>query len=462
MVELRLDELAARMRGHILQGDPTRLFGRFGIDSRQTAAGELFFAIRARRDGHDFVAAAAAGGAAGAVVSREVPSPRAGFALIRVEDTVAALERLAGSALADRRVKVVGITGSAGKTTTKEFAASLLSRRFSVLKSEGNFNNNLGLALSVLGLEPSHQVAVLEMGTSGFGEIRALTRIAPPDVAVITNVHPVHLEFLGDLEGVARAKAEILDGARENAVAVLNADDSRVMRSGDGWPGRRLTFGLGPAADVRAGAVRPLGENGLTFELDCRGHKAVVQTALLYEEYIVNLLAAVGTCEALGVPLEAVVQGLAALRPFPRRGALVRLGKNVRLVDDSYNSNPRALAAALKGLGAFPASRRVAVLGDMLELGDGGPGYHRAAGRQVVEFGWDLLVAVGPLAGLIAEGAREAGLEGRRIFVYPSAGAAAPDLSGLILGGNLVLVKGSRGGRLDQLADRLTAEFKEK
>jgi UDP-N-acetylmuramoyl-tripeptide--D-alanyl-D-alanine ligase len=461
MVEIRLDELAVRMNGRILQGDPDRMFRRFGIDSRLTVPGELFFAIPARRDGHDFIRDAAARGAAGAVISRDVPLPGGDFALIEVDDTVAALERLARSALAGQKVKVVGITGSVGKTTTKEFSASLLSRRFSVLKSEGNFNNNLGLALSVLRLEPAHEAAVLEMGTSGFGEILALTRVAPPDVAVITNVNPVHLEFLHDMEGVARAKKEILEGIRETGVAVLNADDPWVQKIGRDWQGRRLAFGFGPDVDVQAASVRTLGQDGIAFELRCLGEKAQVRPGFFYEEYVSNLLAAVGVCVALDVPFETIVEGISALSPLERRGGLVRLARGIRLIDDSYNSNPRALEAALKGLAALPAARRVAVLGDMLELGEREREYHLAAGRQVVESGWDVLVAVGTLGALIAEGSRAAGMDGRRISVFPTAGEAATAATALVREGDLVLVKGSRGIHMEQIADRLTADLKE-
>ena len=229
MAALTLAEVARMTGAAVLHGSPGLAFARYGIDSRLTAGGELFFAVPGRRDGHDFVAAAAAAGAAGAVVSRPVEPPASGFGLLLVPDTVAALQDLARGVLALHPVKVVGVTGSVGKTTTKEFAAALLAARFRVLKSEGNFNNRLGLALSVLRLEPGHGAAVLEMGMSAPGEIRELTRVAPPDVAVVTNIAPVHLEFFRDLDGIARAKKEILDGARPGAAAVLNADDPRVM-----------------------------------------------------------------------------------------------------------------------------------------------------------------------------------------------------------------------------------------
>ncbi len=265
MARLRLDEVARVAGGTILQGSPALTFGSYGIDSRLAAAGGLFFAVAGRRDGHEFVAAAAAEGAAGAVVSRPVDVPDKSFAsvmvkdtvaaiqalgaavlagavvgrpvavsgrdfgLVQVEDTVETLQALAHDVLGRRPVKVVGITGSVGKTTTKEFTAALLARRFRVLKSEGNYNNHLGLALSLLRLEPGDEAAVLEMGTSAAGELRTLARIAPPDVAVITNVNPVHLQFFESLDAIALAKKEILDGAKPGATAVLNGDDPLVM-----------------------------------------------------------------------------------------------------------------------------------------------------------------------------------------------------------------------------------------
>ncbi|MCK7470528.1 MAG: UDP-N-acetylmuramoyl-tripeptide--D-alanyl-D-alanine ligase [Desulfomicrobium escambiense] len=255
MAVFSLDDIARTTGGTVLQGSPALAFDRFGIDSRLAAAGELFFAVPGKRDGHDFVLAAAAAGAAGAVVARPVPDAPPGFGLVLVSDTVAALQALAREVLRRRPVKVVGITGSVGKTTTKDFTAALLAPRFRVLKSEGNFNNHLGLALSLLRLGPDHDAAVLEMGMSAPGEIRFLTRIAPPDVAVVTNVSPVHLQFFRSLDGIALAKKEILDGAGPGATAVLNADDPLVVRIAAGFAGRKVTFGRNPGADVRAEAV---------------------------------------------------------------------------------------------------------------------------------------------------------------------------------------------------------------
>lgn len=461
MAALTLAEVARMTGAAVLQGPPGLTFGSYGIDSRLTGAGELFFAVPGRRDGHDFVAAAAAAGAAGAVVSRPVEPPVPGFGLLLVPDTVAALQDLARGVLALHPVKIVGVTGSVGKTTTKEFAAALLAARFRVLKSEGNFNNRLGLALSVLRVEAGHDAAVLEMGMSAPGEIRELTRVAPPDVAVVTNIAPVHLEFFRDLDGIARAKKEILDGARPGATAVLNADDPRVMGIAADFRGRRVTFGLAPGADVRAASVAPRGYAGYEIDLRYGNEQGFLPFSFLNRAAVADLLAAAAVSLALGLRLAEIVPVAAALRPSPRRGLLVEAPGGVRVYDDAYNSSPRALEAALTGLAGLPARRRVAVLGDMLELGQGGPDFHRAAGETVARTGWDLLVAVGPLAAAMAEGALAAGLGAAAILRFADAPSAAAAVAGLVRDGDLVLVKGSRGMRMETVVEALRAGGKE-
>jgi UDP-N-acetylmuramoyl-tripeptide--D-alanyl-D-alanine ligase len=461
MAALTLAEIARRTDGRILRGSPALTFQDFGIDSRLVRPGALFFAVRGERDGHDFVAAAAAAGAAGAVVSRPVAVADAGFGLVEVPDTVAALRNLARSVLSDIPVKVIGITGSVGKTTTKEFTAALLAAKMRVRKSEGNFNNQLGLALSVLRLEPGDEAAVLEMGMSAAGEIRALTRIAPPDVAVITNVQPVHTEFFDGLEDIALAKREILEGARPGAAAVLNADDPLVMKAGAGWKGPKVTFGLSESADVRARRVRHRGYEGLAFTLDYDGAEARVEVPFVNEAYVPNLLAAAAVCRSFGYSLDDILPRLGGLSPYAMRGVLVELPGGVRLYDDSYNSNPRALEEALRSLGALPAARKVAVLGDMLELGPGAPDYHRQAGASVARWKWDILVAVGPLARSIAEGALAAGLPPESVLSFPDSPAAAAAIGAVIRDGDLVLVKGSRGVKTEIIASAVRRRGKE-
>lgn len=460
MAVFTLREIASRTGGRAVSGDPGLDFRLFGIDSRTARRGELFFAIKGRRDGHDFVADAAAKGVAGAVVSRPVPGLPTGFGLVLVEDTTAALAALAGSALAVRRgaVKVVGVTGSVGKTTTKDFTAELLGTRFRVLKSRGNFNNLLGLSLSLLELEPEHDAAVLEMGMSAAGEIRVLTRVAPPDVAVITNVNPVHLGFFRGLEGIAAAKREILEGAAEGAVAVLNANDPLVMELASGWKGRRILFGLDGVFDVRAGNIARRPDGGLEFDLGYGRAEARVSVSFLNEALIENALAAAGTALALDVDLDPLLARLPRLEPSARRGVMRRTSDGVAVYDDSYNSNPRALRAALTSLAGVTAARRVAVLADMLELGPAEKDFHAEAGQMLVGAGWNVLVAVGPLTALAAESAAAAGLSRENIHLFPDSSAAAARIRDIVRSGDLVLVKGSRGMRTDIIADALLEE----
>ncbi len=455
MAELLLDDVARRTGGRRLSGSPSLPVRGYVIDARRAGPGDLFFAVVAGRDGHDFVAQAASGGAAGAVVSKDVPFPGGAFGVVLVPDTVRALQELARSVLRDHPVTVVGITGSVGKTTAKEFAAAFLASSFPVLKSEKNFNNHLGLALSLLRLEKAHRVAVLEMGMNAPGEIAALTRIAPPDIAVITNVRPVHLKFFADLDGIAQAKKEILDGTKPDGTAVLNGDDPLVARIGASWRGRKVTFGRSAACDVRASAVRRRGFEGLSFDLAYGREAAVVDIPFLVETAIEDLLAAAGVAYAMGIPVGEIVSRASSLKPQAMRGNLVPLGKGVRLVDDSYNSNPIALETALKDLALLPAGRRVAVLGDMLELGAKEREFHLEAGRTAALSGWDLLVTVGPLAGLMAEGAAAAGMDPARIVSFADSGEAARAVPPLVAAGDLVLVKGSRGVKMERIVESL-------
>jgi UDP-N-acetylmuramoyl-tripeptide--D-alanyl-D-alanine ligase len=455
MAALRLDEVARRTGGRIVRGSPGLVFEKYGLDSRLMTGGELFFAVAGRRDGHDFVSAAADRGAAGAVVSKPVSVPDPDFGLVEVGDTVAALQTLARSVLRGTSARVVGITGSIGKTTTKEFAAEILSDRYRVLKSEGNFNNRLGLPLSLLGIGPEHEVAVLEMGMSAAGEIRELTAIAPPDVAVITNVRPVHLQFFRSLDGIARAKREILDGPKEGATAVLNGDDPLVMEIASDWKGQKLTFGFSAGCDVRADDVRHRGFEGLGFLLRSGAEMAPVEIPFLNEAFVPNLLAAAAVGRAFGLSVEQIRPRIAGLRPLPMRGVLVELKGSVRLYDDSYNSNPEALEAVLRSLAGLPARRKVAVLADMLELGEREVDFHRRAGEAVVRWRWDTLITVGPLAAHIAAGAIAAGMDPEDVRSYLDSQAAAGEISNLVRDGDLVLVKGSRGMRAETIVKRL-------
>ena len=461
MAALQLDEVAREMDGKILQGSLSLVFQKFNIDSRLTEPGELFFAIVAKRNGHDFIPSAADRGAAGAVISQMIPSPKKDFALVEVKNTIDALQKLAKGVLRDQKTQVVAITGSIGKTTTKEFTFSMLSPKFSVLKSEGNLNNHLGLALSLLKLRAEHEVAVLEMGASARGEIKLLTQIAPPDIAVVTNINPVHLEFFKSMEEIARAKKEILEGTKEGGMAILNYDDPLVREIGRDWKGQKVFFGFSPECDVQASNIQPRGFEGLDFELRYGRKSGRVRFPLLYESYLSNLLAAVSVAYALSLPFELIVEQTNSLKPFPLRGTLIQLRKKIKVIDDSYNSNPKALEEALKGLSRLPAKRKVAVLGDMLELGEKEKEFHIQAGKQLVRWGWDLLVTIGTLSLHLAEGAKSSGMKEDHIVSFSHSEEAASNIESLIEAGDLVLVKGSRAVKTERIVEKLKEKLKE-
>lgn len=446
------------MKGEILQGPPSLSFHKFNIDSRLTEPGELFFALVAERNGHDYVSQAADNGAAGAVISQKIIPPFNDFALIKVSDTLHALQKLAQSTLAEHPVKVVGITGSIGKTTTKEFTAALLERRYNVLKSEGNFNNYLGLPLSILKVRETHEVAVLEMGMSHIGEIRDLTQIAPPDLAVITNIQPVHLEFLKNMGTIASAKKEILEGMKRNGTAILNGDDPWVRKISKDWPGEKIFFGTSKRWDISAHKVHNMGLAGMRFELNYGGRSGNVSLPTFYDSTLSNFLAAVAVAHRFSLPVEDILETASQLKPYAKRGTVFLLQKDQTLIDDSYNSNPKALEAALRSVAGLSAKRKIAVLGDMLELGKDSVKYHLAAGKQVARYGFDMLVAVGHMSQHMADGAKDAGMPPDRIHVFQDSKDAAEKLRSHLKRGDLILVKGSRGIRMEQIVEQLREE----
>jgi len=457
---LALADVAAATGGRLAAGDPGIRASGVTIDSRRAEPGQLFVAIAGPRfDGHDFLAEAAARGAVAALVHREVSAP-AGMGLVRVADTTRALADLARHARAQAQVPVVCITGSAGKTTTKEMTAALLGTRGPVLKTEGNLNNQYGLPLMLLRLRPEHSAAVLELGMSAAGELRELSAIARPDVAVITLVAAVHLEFFDSVDAIAAAKAEILEGLREGGAAVLNGDDARVKRIGlerRARGGRVLFFGHDRAYEVSAEGWKGT-VHGMRFTLRIGDRAADVALPLPGPHFLSNFLAAAAVAHELGLGIETIAETATTLKPASHRGEVLSLAQGVTVLDDCYNSNPTAVEAAVTALGMAARGRRVAFLGDMLELGPTGPDLHRQTGEKVGGR-LDLLAAVGPLAAHFLEGARRAGLAAQALVSFPDAAAAAAAAGDLVRAGDAVLVKGSRGVRMEQVVDALRARF---
>jgi UDP-N-acetylmuramoyl-tripeptide--D-alanyl-D-alanine ligase len=426
------------------------------IDSRTIRPGELFVAIQGPRfDGHDFVAHAARRGAGAAMVHHEVDV--SGLPLVRVEDTTHALGALAHHVREKATAPVVGITGSVGKTTTKDMTAALLESGGPVLRTAGNLNNEYGLPLTLLGLREEHTAVVLEMGMSASGEIRTLSAIAEPDVAVITRVAPVHLEFFGSVDAIAEAKAEILEGVRPGGTAVLNGDDPRLRRVGESWGGRVVWFGRDRRHDVSAERWRGT-VFGMRFDLRVDGRSVHVALPLAGPHFIENFLAAAAVAHVLGVGADTMAEVAAGLTPAPHRGEVRRLGEGLTVIDDSYNSSPDALEAAVLALTLAPGPRRVAVLGDMLELGEAAVELHRGSGRALAGQ-VDVVVGVGPLAKEIVAGAREAGLPEDATVHFDDATAAAAAVGDLVRPGDAVLVKASRGIQLEKVVDALAARF---
>jgi UDP-N-acetylmuramoyl-tripeptide--D-alanyl-D-alanine ligase len=428
------------------------------IDSRTVSPGQVFFAIHGPRfDGHEFLHDVMARGAAAAVVHREAASPE-GLPLVRVADTTRALADLARHVRRAASIPVVVITGSAGKTTTKEMTASLLAARGSVLKTEGNLNNKYGLPLTLMRLDAEHAFAVLELGMSAPGELRALSGIAEPDVAVITNVGPAHLEFFPSVDAIAAAKAEVFEGLRPGGLAVLNGDDPRLRLIGEGLRQRVVWFGRDRRNDVAALGAQGT-PFGMRFDLWTFGQKVDVALPLAGPHFVMDFLAAAAVAHALGVSPEAIATAATTLRAARHRGDVRRLEQGLTLIDDCYNSNPDALDAALVALSLAGPRRRVAILGDMLELGPLGPELHRTAGDRAAQSA-DLLVAVGALAPAFLEGARRSGMPESALVSFPHAAAAEAAVP-LLAPGDAVLVKGSRGVHLESVVEAIVARFGE-
>ena len=420
----------------------------YSIDSRTIKPGELFFAVKGERlDGHDYVDAALERNAVAAVVQRSDLHRYADKTrLLAVDDTLAALQSLAMAARKLWGKPLVGVTGSAGKTTTKEAIAHVLSARYRVLKSEGNFNNHFGLPLMLLKLEPEHDVAVIEMGMSHAGEIRALAKIAQPEIGVVTNVAPVHLEFFDSLAGIARAKYELIESLPSTGTAVLNADDEYVSQFGRDFKGKVVTYGTCATADIRPEQVTTRGAEGSEFDVVMPGAREQARLPLVGEHNILNALAAVAVGLARGLTPSEAAGALATLAPPDKRGQVLQLG-NITVINDCYNSNPKALRAMVDALAAMKAGRRIVVAGEMLELGPAGEEMHHAAGQHLGEKKIDVLVGVRGLAQAMVDGARGSGA--RAEFV------ATPEEAGEWLAreardGDVVLLKASRGVKLER------------
>lgn len=466
---MKLGDIAQRIGA---RGQPDETLAQveprgFSIDSRTIQPGELFFAIRGpSHDGHEFVASALEQGACAAVVSQDmshlasqIPRP----ALLSVADTLAALQTLARTVREEWGGPVIGITGSAGKTATKELTARLLTAGGAkVVKSMGNYNNTYGLPLSVLqlisaGTRPEEiNYLVLEMGMSAPGEIAHLCSIAPPDVGVVTLVAAAHLGFFSSLDAIAEAKAEMVDHVQEGGVAILNLDDPRVAR----MRFRRLievrTFGINESADVTAIDIEWRGLHGSRFTLQTPRGAVAVELPLMGRHNIYNALAAATVADYYGIPPERIADALSQATPVSKRGEIVRFPQGFTVINDAYNSNPYALKEMLATVCATNSvKRRIVVVGEMLELGESAPELHRECGREIARRGVNMLIGVRGLAREFVAGARQAAMPSEATHFCETPEAAAQLLFDNVQDGDLVLVKGSRGVQMERVIAEL-------
>jgi UDP-N-acetylmuramoyl-tripeptide--D-alanyl-D-alanine ligase len=461
-MNLSLDEINKAVGGTLTGGGSTKVRG-YSIDTRTVNAGELFFAIKGPRfDGHEFVNQAAEKKVAGLVVEENSATwgQTPNCPVIRVGSTVEALQTLARSVRRMWGMPIIGVTGSAGKTTTKEMVAAVLGKKFTVLRSVGNLNNEFGLPLCLLRVERYQNIGVLEMGMSAKGEIRKLASIAEPNEGVVTNVNPVHLEFFKSVDEIAEAKAELVESLHDPKVAYLNNDDTRVRAMARRTDGKIVTYGVKSVASFKVQQVQDLGLDGTAFTVHHGRRDLNFVLPLLGQHNISNALAAIAVGATHDVSWEKIREALSEMKPEKMRGQVVKFREGFAVIDDTYNSNPKALSEMIRFIGRLQGwQRKIVVAGEMLELGHEGADLHRGCGREAAKAGVGLLVAVQGQAKEILEGAVEAGMDRSRLKFAVDAVEAGDVLARTLQKGDVVLFKGSRGVKLEQAINTLRAQF---
>ena len=454
-------EIAAPIKGEILSGRNDLIFKGLSTDSRYLKVGDLFWALKGERfDGHDYVRQAIEKGAAGVAIEKGKgvePFQAENLAVIGVRDTLKALGDLAGWWRHQYGSPVAAITGSTGKTTTKEMTAQIFEVGAKTLKNQGNFNNLIGLPLTLLSMEDAHRRVVLEMGMNRAGEIGRLTEIADPDVGLITNVARAHLEGLGDIRGVARAKVELLEKISSGSQVILNGDDELLLETASSFNRSVTTFGMKAENDIRALKIKNMGPEGFSFELEYHGKVIPIRLGVPGFQNIYNAMASSAIALCLNEPPENIIEGLNRFQGVKGRFMLTRLEGGIMLVDDTYNSNPYSLRVAINSLRDLTVSggRVIVGLGEMMELGDEAVSAHLEAGGMVAELGVSYFVAIGDHAEELVKGAMNKGLPSERTAIVNTHGEMARKLWDVLETGDIVFLKGSRMAGLEKVAERL-------
>src|SRR3989449_10049380 len=456
-MNLSLEEISKAVGG-TLDGPGNVKVRGYSIDTRTLNPGELFFAIKGPRfDGHEFLEQAIEKKAAAAIVEEERVSAHP---TIRVKSTIEALQALARDVRRRWGAPLIGVTGSAGKTTTKEMIATVLGKKFTVLRSVGNLNNEFGLPLCLLRAERYQNIGVLEMGMSAKGEIRKLAAIAEPNEGVVTNVNPVHLEFFKSVDEIAEAKAELIAGLHERKVAYLNNDDSRVRSMARRFNGKIVTYGVKSVARFKVQQIQDLGIEGTAFTVHHGQGDAHFVLPLLGQHNVANAIAAIAVGVTHEVPWEQIREAISQIKPEKMRGEVVKFREGFVAIDDSYNSNPRALSEMVRFLGRLQGyQRKILVAGEMLELGPEGPELHRNCGREAARAGLEMIIGVQGQAKEILEGALDSGMDRSRLKLVGDALQAGDLLARTVKEGDVILIKASRGVKLEQTLNTLRAAF---
>jgi len=466
MIRLTAGQVESSTGGILVSGSRTTEIAGVSIDSRTLRPGELFFAIRGpRNDGHQYLAAVLDHGAVGAVVDARHPVPPdfpSHRVLLQVEDTHQALKDLATDVRRRWRGSLVAITGSMGKTTAKEFTAQVLQTEFSVYRSPGNYNNLFGLPLALFGLGDDDHIGIFELGMSAPGEIAEMCRIAQPDAGIITNVAPVHLEFFSSIEGIARAKGELVQALPEDGLLIFNGDDPLVRGIASSYGGRKISFGLAEDNQMRATEVQIAGLNETRFSIVHQGLTRKALIPLAGEHFVRNALPAVALAIQFRLPMEQIIESLRHLRQAEMRGRILHFKEGFTIIDDSYNSNPCALMRMTDTLCRIPAyTRRILVAGEMRELGDSAPSHHYQCGAWAARHGVHFLAGVGGFAEEMVRGAIEAGMPRSQARFFAEVEPATQFVDRTVQVGDLVLIKGSRSVHLERMVQRLRSQHAE-
>ena len=459
---LTIEEVLKITRGNLVQGGENTSFQGVSTDSRTVAEGDLFIALKGPRfDGHAYALEALGRKAGGVLVQEDKVGDirwngNRSKPVIAVKDTLSALGDIARGWRRKHRIPVVALTGSNGKTTTKEMIGACLETTFPILKTKGNLNNLIGVPQTLLGLTEKERIVVLEMGMNVPGEIRRLTEIAEPDVGLITNIQKVHLEGLGSLERLKEEKGELFRGMRRDGTILVNQDDPRVVDLANDYPGQRITFGMDHPAEVMAKEIRLGGAQGTSFTLLLEGEAMEIALPLLGRHFVPDALCAVAIASLFGVEVEQIKKALENFRPFPMRMEVVPLKEGATLINDAYNASPYSMELALETLAeAKGEGRAIAVLGDMLELGSFTREAHEQIGKKVGELSIDFLFAMGEEAPTLVQSAIHHGLPMKRARVVENHSEAISLLKEMIQDGDWVMVKGSRRMAMEKIAEGL-------